>query len=526
MRRDADRLASRTFDVLVVGGGVYGLTIAYDAAQRGLSVALVERDDFGSGASFNHARIIHGGLRYLQTLDVGRSRESVRERRTLAAIAPRALRPLSFVLPLTRSLTRGAIAMRAAFALDAFVGFDRHQGVPERLRLPAGRVLSRGEALARLPAWSARPETGAALWHDYMAVEADRLTLAYALAADATGAALANHVEVTALLAEGSRVTGARAVDGATGRALEIGARIVVNAAGADVARVAGALGSAVRRPLLKAMNLVVRRQGRDEAVVGRAPSGRNLFAVPWQDHTLFGTWESDRPAAPETPEPTGTEVGAFIAELNRTFPSLELTIGDVSLVHRGIVPAAVRAGGRVALEGREHIHDHAAHGVEGLVTVAGTKYTTARRVAERVTDLVFRKLGRADVPCRTARTPLPGVGDDETAAVVAPRLLAAYGSRAADVAELARRRPDLDETIAPSSPVTGAELVWAVREEMALTLADAVLRRTPLGARGFPGEAALARAADIVGQQLGWADERKRREMEAVRRFYAPLLV
>src|SRR5947207_3715909 len=130
MVRDLDRLTAQTFDVLVVGGGIYGLTIAYDAAQRGLDVALIERDDFGSGASFNHLRTIHGGLRYLQTLDVRRARESVRERRAFAFIAPHALQPLVFALPETRSLTKGKLALRAGLHVDSLVAFDRYDGVP------------------------------------------------------------------------------------------------------------------------------------------------------------------------------------------------------------------------------------------------------------------------------------------------------------------------------------------------------------------------------------------------------------
>src|SRR5213594_392851 len=129
MTRDLDALTERTFDVLVVGGGIYGLTIAFDAALRGLSVALVERDDFGSGTSFNHLRTIHGGLRYLQSLDVGRARESLHERATLARIAPYAVRPLPFALPLYRSLTAGTLAMCAGFLLDRLVCFDRNRGV-------------------------------------------------------------------------------------------------------------------------------------------------------------------------------------------------------------------------------------------------------------------------------------------------------------------------------------------------------------------------------------------------------------
>src|SRR5258708_9812066 len=127
MQRDLDGLTARTFDVLVVGGGIYGLTIAYDAAQRGLSVALIERHDFGSGSSFNHLRTIHGGLRYLQTLDVARARESIRERRTLGRIAPHLVRPLPFVLPLRRSLSKGPLAMRAGLLLDRLIARDRNE---------------------------------------------------------------------------------------------------------------------------------------------------------------------------------------------------------------------------------------------------------------------------------------------------------------------------------------------------------------------------------------------------------------
>src|SRR6266542_5013891 len=142
MTRDLSRLTGRTFDVLVVGGGIYGLSIAYDAAQRGLAVALIDRDDFGSGASFNHLRTIHGGLRYLQHLDLKRARESVRERRVMARIAPHAIRPLPFALPLYRSLTRGKLALHAGLMLDRIVSTGRNRGVPTSHRLPRGRVMS------------------------------------------------------------------------------------------------------------------------------------------------------------------------------------------------------------------------------------------------------------------------------------------------------------------------------------------------------------------------------------------------
>src|SRR5262245_47720976 len=240
MIRNVARLGAHTFDLLVIGGGIYGLTIAADAAQRGLAVALIERGDFGSGNSFNHLRTIHGGLRYLQALDLARARESIRERRTLARIAPHAVRPLAFVLPLTTRVVKGPMMMRLGLWFDALVARDRNDDVPASLRLPAGRVLSLAEARREFPDLRDMPRTGAAVWYDYQTIEADRLTLAWACCAVAHGAVLANYVEGQSLQIEGSlgsgtrRITGARAVDRLGGATVDIAARLVVNATGGE----------------------------------------------------------------------------------------------------------------------------------------------------------------------------------------------------------------------------------------------------------------------------------------------------
>ncbi len=478
MTRDVARLTARTFDVLVVGGGIYGLTIAYDCAQRGLAVALIDRGDFGSGASFNHLRTIHGGLRYLQTLDIARARESLGERRTFARIAPAALHLQPFVLPFShasRSILRSRTVMRAGFALDRIVAFDRNRDVPADLHVPAGVVVSRADAIRRFPELGADSGlTGAAVWHDYVSTESDRLTFSFALAASAHGAELANYVEAMAPLLDGSRVVGVHAADTSSRHSLEIGARVTVNAAGAGVNRW---LGPERNVPLLAAMNLVTRREAGRAAIGGRSASGRNLFLVPWRGRALFGTWESDRLRDADVESITDADVTAFIAEINQAFPSVALSLADVTLVHRGLVPAVSASGNqRVALERHERIDDRR----DGLITVAGTKYTTARAVAQRVTDRVFEKLGRSPAPCQTATTRLP-------------------------------YKPDV-------------ELVDAVRDEMVVTLVDAIVRRTPLGALGFPGDAVVARAAGIVGAECGWSAERTQQEIRDVRLFYAPL--
>lgn len=534
MQRDPDRLTERTFDVLVVGGGVYGLAIAYDAAQRGAAVALVERDDFGSGSSFNHLRTIHGGLRYLQHLDVARARESVLERRTLARIAPHAVAPMRFALPLYRSLTRGKLAMRAGLLVDRIVAAGRNHGVVPSLALPGGRVFSRHQAVEQFPGLRRRGLTGAAVWHDYVVPEADRLTLSWALAAASHGAVLANHLEAVAVARDGRRVAGVDAVDRFTGRKLQIGARTVVNATGGAIDRLLGPIGMATRVPMLMAMNLVTTREAGDVALGGRSESGRNLFLVPWRRRALFGTWESSVPCQPDA-LPTERDVAAFITELNEAFPSLDLKRTDVALVHRGVVPA-VAASGRVSLEGRAQIRDHAGDGAEGLFSVAGAKYTTARAVAEEVVDRMMRALPGRWTPCRTASTPLPGGHVRDTALTIAdarrdydslvpsdtiPHLVAAYGSGYREVMDAARSQPAWCTRVASDSPVIGAELIWAARHEMAETLCDAVLRRTPLGSLGYPGAEAASRAADLLGNERGWSDDRKRQELATLKEFY-----
>jgi len=538
MHRDLDELTARTFDVLVVGGGIYGLTIAYDSAQRGLSVALIERHDFGSGASFNHLRTIHGGLRYLQHLDVARARESVRERRTIARIAPHAVRPLPFALPLYRSPLRGKIAMRAGFLVDRLVAFGRNRGVTDAHRLPGGRVFGRGTSAQRFPGLKRQRLTGAAVFHDYVMIEPDRLTFSYAIAASELGATLANHVEALSLITDNRRVVGVHARDALGARELDVRAHVTVNATGAGIDRLLQPLNIATGIPMLKAMNLVTRRDAGDEALGGRSPSGRNLFLVPWRYRALFGTWESERAVDPDDTGVNEGEVAAFMAELNQAFPALDLTPADITLVHRGVVPA-IANGDRVSLQGHDQIRDHATAGVEGLVTVSGAKYTTARAVAERVTTRLMTKLQRKPVASRTATTPLAGGGIRDVGLALAdarrehdeglptdtiPHLIAAYGTRFRNVLELAEGRPEWRTRLAKDSPVFGAELVHAARKDMVLTLADAVVRRTPLGALGDPGEAALERAASIVGTELRWSEDRRRSEISAVRSFYGTL--
>lgn len=536
LTRELAALAGRRFDVLVVGGGVHGLAVAYDAAQRGLATALVERDDFGSGASFNHQKTAHGGLRSLQSGDLRRARESVVERRTLARIAPRLLRPMPFLIGTYRSLMRSRLALRAAFRIDLLVGHDRNTGVEPELRLPRPRLVSRGAAERLFPGIRREGLTGGATWYDYQIVETDRLTLGLALAAAAHGAVLANHAEAVEFVREGRTVAGARVRDRLTGQEIEVRARLTINAAGSRAGEMMAALGVRRELPLVKAMNLMTTRPAGDIALASPTRDGRMLTLTPWRGRALVGTSQSTTFVDAASEPVTADEVAAFVADANDAFPHLQLTAGHITLVHRGVVPADRDRRGRPTLKRHAEILDHDREGVPGAMTVIGVKYTTARAVAERAVDAAARKLGASVPRCRTATEVLPGasIADHEALAIetaarlgvqVPPaslaHLTALYGARSADIIALGAASPDLLEPLSPDTPALAAEVVHAIRREAARRLDDVLMHRCSIGAAGWPGDAAVQRTAAIAAAELGWTAEETEEQIARLRGRY-----
>jgi glycerol-3-phosphate dehydrogenase len=534
--RDLTRLESASYDLLVVGGGIHGLACAYDAASRGLRVALVEAGDFGSGASFNHQKTAHGGLRALGSGHLGRARDAIRERRALARIAPWVLRPLPFLIGTYRSVVKNRLALRAAFKLDEWIGRHRNDGVEGELHLPAPRLVSRAATLRLFAGVKPDKLTGGAQWYDYQMVESDRLTVAFAAAADRAGADLANYAEAVEVLKEGTRIAGMTVKDRLTGRTFGVRARVTLNAAGARAGDVMAMFGVRKPFPLLKAMNLVTSKPASDMALAAPASSGRMLTLVPWRGRAIVGTSQSATLVQPGDTNVTPAEIDAFIAEANQAFPALKLTRADVTLVHRGVVPAVVGKGGVPELKPSAEIHDHASEGAEGAVTVVGVKYTTARGVAERATAVVARRLGKRVPPSRTSSTMLPGAGiaDHEALAIETARglrfevalptirhLIGLYAEAAASVVRLMHEREDLRAPVGANVETVGAEVVHVIRYEMAMTLPDIVVRRTGLGSAGRPPRDAVETCARIAATELLWDAARMAEEIAAVERTY-----
>jgi glycerol-3-phosphate dehydrogenase len=536
--RDFQALGTQEFDLLVVGGGIHGLATALAASARGLAVALVDKGDFAASTSFNHQRTAHGGLRALQTGRLDHARESILARRALARMAPRLLRPLPFLVGTYRSLVKNRVALRAGFKLDAWLGRDRNERVEPELHLPPARLISRAATLKLFPGIRQNGLTGGANWYDYQMVYSSRLSLAFADGAAAHGARLVNYAAALAPLRERGKIIGMRVRDELTSDELEVRARLTINAAGAHAGELMNLFGVTRRFTLLKATNLVTSKRASDMALAAPDSSGAMLTLTPWHGRAMIGTFQSLTFRQPSDLPVAAPEIDDMIAAANTAFPALKLTGDDVTLVHRGIVPAQAGRDGRAALLTSPVIVDHEREGVAGALTVIGVKYTTARGVGETTADAAIRRLGgRSLRPRRRSIEVLPGAGiaDHEALAIETARavglelappiirhLVSIYGDRCAAIVRLMAERTDWRMPLVSGRPNVGAEVIHAVRHEMAVTLADIVIRRTELGAMGHPGAEIVSACARIAGDELGWDAVRREAELAAVEAFFA----
>lgn len=549
MARALAALAGTEFDVVVVGGGITGAATAWDAAQRGLSVALLERGDFGGATSAESLKVVHGGVRYLQHLDVVRVRESSGERRALLRMAPHLVQPMPFVVPTYGHGMRGPEILGIAFTLLNALTADRNRGITDPARrIPAAGIVSRSRVLEWFPEINKEGLTGAGVFYDGQLFNPPRLVWALVRTAARAGAAVANYCEVASLVLQGGRVIGVRVEDRLGGDKFEVRARTVINAAGpyAEALLVRSGVRKARSVPFSRDMALVLKRRFVDgralalqtkyrdpSAVLTRGP--RHLFMVPWRGRTLVGVnsliWRDE----PDRLRVTEAEVSDFVNEIAEADPKLGLTMDDVALVMAGLLPVEKgdEEGGNVSFGKRPLVVDNAREdGVQGLISAISNRYTVARGVAERAVDLVYDKLGRTARPSRTAVTRIHG-GDffrfDELVREVsgalpegvdrslAERLAHDHGSAYGEVFRLVGERPELGARVG-SSDILRAEVVHAARSEMVCKLSDAVFGRTGIATVGDPGRAELDECADLVGAQLGWDAGRRERELREVR--------
>jgi len=519
-----ERLAGDTFDVLVIGGGITGAGVALDAASRGLRTALVERDDFASGTSSKSSKLVHGGLRYLQNGDIRLVYEALHERQRLRHNAPHLVRLLPFLIPVFSR--DGLINPKVARALGSamwmydLTGGARIGKLHKRLKKP--------KALELMPTLPEERLAAAYLYYDAAADDA-RLTLTILrTAALDHGAAVANHTRVVELLHQDGRATGAMVE--ADGRHFEVHARAVVNATGVwsdDVRALDEGNHPGTLRPA-KGIHITVpwHKVRNDIAVVVPVPKDkRSVFVVPWLPRdgggfelTYIGTTDTDYDGTLDDPQCTPEDIAYLLRAINASVRE-PLSEADVLGTWAGLRPLVKAASsGRTADLSRRHKVTRSASGV---ITVTGGKLTTYREMAEDTVDELVEHLEglpRSVRRCHTARLKLRGAQRvDPDLGGLERHLADRYGSEAALVRSLIDADHTLGEPIVPGLPYVRAEVVHAVRDEMATTVDDVLARRTRARLQARDASAAVAPAvAELLADELGWTPEETERQVNA----------
>ena len=405
--REPRKAAEQGYDLIVVGGGIYGTMLLLDASRRGLRALLVERDDFGHATTFNNLRTIHGGLRYLQQLDLPRFRESVNERRWFLRYFPDLVQPLACLMPLYGQGLRKPRVLRVALAVNDLLSCTRNCGVRPDRRLDRGSIIDAQQVKALFPGVDSDALRGGAIWHDACLPDSPRLLIELLRWSCELGATALNYVEARELLRVDDRVAGIVAQDSDSGSVHEFQATTVINAAGPWCRAVATRFER--HAPVLfhhsLAWNILFNRcaiSNHALAVTPKRPGAPTYFIHPWKGRLLIGTGHVAWTGGPEQPTPSEVQIQAFLEDLNSAVPSLNLTPNEVAHVFAGLLPAARE--GSAGLTRREVIANHADHGgPKGLYTVSGVKLTTSGLVAKKVLDSAFPGTQIADASDRDA---------------------------------------------------------------------------------------------------------------------------
>lgn len=501
--------------------------------MRGLSVLLLESNDFGSGTTSWSSRLIHGGLRYLEYGELSLVYESLHERRYLRQIAPHLVDPIAISIPVYRSSKRGMWTLRAGMIAYDLLSLGK--------RLPRHRMLNRDEFLRATPGVNAADLQGGARYYDAQIAFAERLVLENVMAAAHAGADLRNYSPVTAICIEDGRVRSVEFTDRLTGMREIARAPVVVNAAGPWVDRVLASADAPMSRLMggTKGSHIVVgpfEGAPRDAFYVEAAADGRPVFIIPWNGQYLIGTTDiryNDDPAAATA---SAAEVDYLLQETNRVFPGARLAIDNIHFAYAGVRPLPWRSKGPESAITRRHIiKNH--RNAKGLMTVIGGKLTTYRHLAEQVTDQAVKRLGMQVSACKTSTEPLPGAaGRDEAekqmrAAKIFPdesrrRLLQIYGGRASEILKLAADDPLLAKPLDREGTVLAAEIVFCIRKEYACNLVDLLHRRTMLGLSPDLGRSHAPAVARIAAAELGWNERETTQELAALNTYNARLTV
>lgn len=540
MKRFIELPEQKVYDILVVGGGITGAAVAYEAASRGYTVALVDKGDFGAATSAATSKLIHGGLRYLANFEYKLVRESLKERRILENIAPNLVYPVAFIIPTYQGSTRSRWLLEIGMILYDLLSYDKGFTWDKSKKIPPHCSLSRQKLLEMEPVAKTEGLTGAVMFYDCASFAPERLTLAFIKSAVRYGAHVSNYTSVDSFVYQPGRVSGIVVNDLLNHRSRELHGRLIINCAGpwADMV-LAQALGKEKAQHIRRSegIHLITRRLTNDHCIAVQTAAGRGINVIPWRGHALIGTTDREYVGDPDHYQVTRQKIEDFLAEINSAVSShYHLQYCDITHAYGGLRPLIDDQTEDTYKSSRKYeIYDNQADGLDGLLTVEGGKYTTSRNLAENVLKVVEKKLGGRQTQSVSAKTFLNGCDisnmnqfitqsladyPDFPAATI-DYLARLYGTELSKVIAIARSAPELAQALNADGEMP-AQVVYAVRYEMARTLVDILTRRTGIGTLGHPGRQVLETVAGFAAEELKWDAARLEQELAAADKLLA----
>ena len=536
----------KVFNLIIIGGGITGACMAADAAMRGLSVLLIEKRDFGSATSSASSKLLHGGIRYLQQLNILKVRESAQERIYFQQLAPHLTKYIPFIIPTYSSFSKSKFIMKAALKVYEFVCVGLNNILKDKAkRVPPSSFLSREELKKIVPELYAGDITGGVVFHESHMHSSERMTLGFIETAVHHGASAANYLEVLSFIGqEKGHVEGVIVKDLLKGKNFEIKSDIVVNATGPWIPvlnrkieskqKIKGVVnayskGAHILTRQLSQYAVALPTKKQNQAVINRG--GRHVFIIPWRGYSLIGT--TYRPFEGDLDEVCATEndIDEMLGDINSALGSSDVSGVDAEILQRkdviyayaGIYPLIDDVINTNVYQGtgKYQIIDHSSSdNIQGLFSVFGAKYTTARLLAEKALDQIVPTLNVSSGRCKTRNARLISGDIDDLISFqndqfsqygsilpesIIQNLITNYGVNIHHIIDLIKEDASLAEELVAGRLILAAEVVYSVRNEMACHLSDLVFRRTGLGTLGNPGEPILRHCAELMAGELGW---------------------
>lgn len=527
MKRFIEKYKGEEFDLLVIGGGITGATVAYEAASRGLSVALVEKSDFGSATSSATSKMIHGGLRYLSTLEFSLVRESLRERRILSNIAPNLVHPIPFLYSIYKDDKTSNIAIKFGMFLYEVLSFDKNRLWDESKKMPSHFGLKKEKVSELVPNAIKKDMLGAQVYYDCISHSPERLTFAFIKSAIDNGASVANYTQVDEFIMDIGRkyktITGVKVTDKLSKTKHQIHAKMIINCAGPWADIILDKAKENIDDQILRrseGIHFITKKLVDKYVFTGATKKGKHFFLVPYRNHTLIGTTDKEYIGKPDDYKVTKKAITELLDDVNTSFgDTSKLKYCDITHTYGGLRPLVEDQTDDVYNTSRKYeITGEKKNGIKGLITVEGGKFTTSRGLAEKAVNKIIRILKKPRIKSKSDKTYLVTSNIKNFDTFVATKqkeykdvpmkqieyLARSYGTEIDAIFSIAEDDKSLLEPL-NSDGENLAQVLYAINNEMAHSLPDILLRRTGIAQLGHPGDEILDKVSKLAAKELNW---------------------